>query len=465
MQNADELNMLPQDMVSEQCVLGSCMLSASAMDDVATILSAEHFFAEKHQLLWMTLVDMRERGKPVDAVTLATALDKKKQLADVGGVVYIAEVLASVPHSAHAMHYAENVIEKSRRRAAIAAADGIQRAARDQSRSVDDALAQAESDIHRAIEMGIIQADISIESALMSALDSLGKERAAGLEIQIPSVDKILGGLAKGTVTVLAARPSVGKTAFVMTTLRRMGECGIPTALFSYEMTREQIAERTLAAATGISLYDLKRGNLTSAQKQDLVHQAQIASRLPIVIDDTDRTLPQLLSTMRTTVRKHKVQVVAIDYLQIVPSGTNFKIREQEIAHISRTLKRAAKSLGINIILLSQLNRSVDLRDNQRPKLSDLRESGAIEQDADQVLFLWRPNKDQQGVEGKENCVDDHGFMTIAKNRQGQLGEAKLYWNGPTMTYREWTETSYASPDIDFDDPEPSPKEAKSWRN
>jgi replicative DNA helicase len=203
-----------------------------------------------------------------------------------------------------------------------------------------------------------------------------------------------------------------------------------------------------ICAAACVRMDQLRRNTLSQQECDRLVQESVYLSRLPLFIDDTDRNLSGLISTMRVMVRRHRARIVVIDYLQLVPSGEKFQIREQEIAHISRSLKRAAKALGVVMVVLCQLNRAADvLRENESPRLSHLRESGSIEQDADKVLFLWRPNKGMEGVDPDRR--DDHGMLSIAKNRQGQLGQIKLAWNGPAFSYSDWSGSSV--PDAEFD--------------
>lgn len=438
----------PNDLTAERAVLGACMLSGDAIDTAGLQIGPEHFYADRHATIWREMSAMRGDNVPVDAMTLAERLSGSGKLADAGGVEYLVECMESVPNAHHVEHYAEIVLDRSRRRAAIMAAREVMAVVGDVSADTGEALAKAEREIHAALEHGSAVVDTSIESALLEAVTNSREQRQPGLTLQMPTVDSILGDMTPGNVVIIGARPSVGKTALAMTILRKLAETGVPGVLFSYEMSRLEIAERMICAAACVRMDQLRRNTLTTQECDRILQEAAIMGKLPLYIDDSDRNLPGLISTMRVMVRRHRARIVVIDYLQLVPSGEKFQIREQEIAHISRSLKRAAKALGVVMIVLCQLNRAADvLRENESPRLSHLRESGSIEQDADKVLFLWRPNKGMEGVDASR--VDDHGMLSVAKNRQGQLGQIKLAWNGPAFSYSDWSGSSV--PDVEID--------------
>lgn len=438
-------NTTPSDLRAEQSVLGACMLSTDAYDEAALILRAEHFHAEAHQLIWRAMGELIAAGKPTaDAIVMAESLQRSGNLAAVGGVPYILELLEVVPHAAHVSHYAEIVLDRARRRAAWAAGVEIIQSICDLSVETDDLLFDAETRIHEAIACGTSQRDISIEGALLAAMGQTGGKGTAGIGTGYTSIDVVMGEMDPGDMIVIGARPSVGKTAFAMDILRRAAEAKIPCHFASYEMTSVQIAERLLSRVTGLSITQLRSSSLSEQQRSMILQEATILSALPLTIDDKPHTLPQLLANLRTTVRRHQVRMVAIDYLQMIRApmqrGAN---REQEVALISRTLKETAKQLGVALVVLSQLNRTAEHRENAEPKLSDLRESGAIEQDADKVLLLWRPNKDAAGTSNpdgrdQEIKVDDHGYISVAKNRNGKLGRVRLSWDGARFAYGDW---------------------------
>lgn len=438
-------NTTPHDLRAEQSVLGACMLSTDAYDEAALILRSEHFYAERHQLLWRTMGELIASGKPTaDAVVMAEALDRSGNLESAGGVAYILELLEVVPHAGHVTHYAEIVLDRARRRSAWAAGVEIVQTIGDLTVETDDLLFSAETRIHDAITCGTSQRDISVEAALISAMGQTGGKGTSGIGTGYTSIDVVMGDMDPGDMIVIGARPSVGKTAFAMDILRRAAESRIPCHFASYEMTSVQIAERLLSRVTGLSITQLRSPSLSEQQREMILQEATMLSRMSMTIDDKPHTLPQLLANLRTTVRKHRVRLVAIDYLQMIRApmqrGAN---REQEVALISRTLKETAKQLGVAMVVLSQLNRTAEHRENAEPKLSDLRESGAIEQDADKVLLLWRPNKDAAGTSNpdkrdEEFREDDHGFISIAKNRNGKLGRVRLGWDGSRFAYSDW---------------------------
>lgn len=419
--------------VSEQSVLGSILLLNEALDEVADFLKPRHFYFEKHQLIYAGIQRMAEAGlNGIDAVTLAEHLDSRGELKPVGGVPYILEVLAAVPHAAHVKFYGKDVLKYAQLRAIDEAGRKMCRDAHDRSLDVGDILAKADQRVQAATEFGLTEIDTSIKAHVQEAIATADEPKASRISTGLPSLDSRSGGMTIGALIIIAARTSMGKTALMLLILRLVAEQGINVLLFTLEMTRREVVERFLAAAVGCQTTDLWH----ASRREWVQQEGDILGSLPIDIDDTMPALPQMLAKMRVLVRNRNVRVVIVDYLQLVESGRKHDIREQEVAAVTRELKKAAQSLGVVMIVASQLNREVEKRTVKRPFLSDLRESGAIEQDADQVWLLWRPNKDSVAQEGV--ALDDNfAEVNVAKNRNGDLGSITLDWHGPTMRFRD----------------------------
>lgn len=437
----------PQDLHAERCVLGSCILHEPAIDEAMLLLSADHFYAEKHQFVFTTLLSMHDRGIPTDAVTVAEELQKRGQLAEVGGVPYLLELMESVPHAAHVTYYAKTVLDRARRRAAEVAALQIQRDIRDLGAETEEILAEAEGLIHTALECGAKSDSFSIEEILLDLLSPAGREKIEPIPTGWPTLDEMIGGVTPGQLVVIGARSSEGKSALATTLARRMAESGNPGLMVCYEMSRLEIAERMMLSVLNVDQWSFRRAHGNQQLLADIGRESAMLGRLPIsMIDDSVcPTMSQLIAILRVVARRKKLKIVVIDYLQLIPyTGPNIP-REQQIAQITRQLKQIAGQLRIVIIALSQLNRDVEKRDTRKPRLSDLRESGAIEQDANQVWLLWRPNLDG-GTDGDQD--DNVAELIVAKNRAGKKGTAKLAWNGPTMTFSD-RGPSFGEPETD----------------
>lgn len=420
----------PQDMVSEQSVIGGILAHNPACDDVADFLKPKHFYFERFRMMYAAAVFMVEAGTGVDMLTLRDELLLRGQLEAVGGELAILECAAAVPHAAHIRHYGENVFKLSRRRSAIAAGQEIIRHAFDLATDIEEALASGDQRLRTAIEDGLSEQETAIATQVDEVLATADEPQAARISTGLPSVDGLTGGMSLGALIIVAARTSMGKSALMLLIMRLVAEMGIGVLMVTLEMTHRELIERFLAAAVGCQTEELWH----QSRRERVQHEAEILKTLPMDIDATMPALPQMLAKMRVLVRKRNVRVIVVDYLQLVESGRKHDIREQEVAAVTRALKKAAQTLGVVMIVASQLNREVEKRTIKRPMLSDLRESGAIEQDADQVWLLHRPNKDGIGPEGGD---DNYAELIVAKNRNGRLGSINLDWHGPTMRFRD----------------------------
>lgn len=422
--HASELLVPPQNLDAEAALIGCCIIAEAAIDQAAEIVDAAMFYSDVNAIVFRALLSMRGQGLPVDAVTLASFLNAKGQFDDIGGTHRITELMAATPYIAHAPEYAKPIRDCYRRRLAQSAGQKLIELAHDMTTPLDDALAQAESVVQEAIAGGTKGLKPAAD-VLIGVLDAIDNPRAEGIiPTGFSSIDALIrGGLRGGNQIILAARPSMGKTALALAIARNILQTQAGVLFVSYEMTAGEIVERLIAIVSAVPMDDFRRMRTTV---QDAARQID---RMPFYIDDSQPNINQLCATIRIAARKG-IRLVVVDYLQLIPPEDSRAMRETQVASVSRKLKQVTLSCGIVIMALSQLNRQVELRDNPRPRLADLRESGAIEQDADMVLMLWRPNKDG----GSENG-DDIACVDIAKNRNGRCGVVDLDWHGPTTTF------------------------------
>lgn len=419
------------DLHAERALLGSVLLSPAAMDEVLPIVKPTHLFAIEHQQIFRIAIDMHEHDRPTDTVTMAEELERRGVCKAVEGAGKVLELQETVPHARNAKHYAEIVVDKFRRRTAQQTAEKLLESLRNPGIDTPDALASAEVDLHKLIEDQQSDEPQPIAESLVDALAAISARK--GLQQTVGSgfhaIDQQAGGIPLGMVTVLAARPSVGKSALGFSMAPRIAELGVPVLFISYEQPRPEITSRLLSIAGSVPLSRLMRGECDKHETDRAVDAANHLARLPLFTDDACRDESGLCATIRTQVRRRGVKVVIIDYLQLIEPRDKRVVREQQVSGISRSLKLLAMQLGISIILVSQLNRQAELREGKRPRLSDLRESGAIEQDADVVMFVHRPGKDDP------QATDDHAEIIVAKNRNGPTGTVRLDWKPAFAKY------------------------------
>lgn len=445
----DQLRVPPQNLDAERGVLGSILLLNEAIDDVGEVLKAEHFYSDGHQKIYTAIRDLYENNiKGIDGVTLANELVRRGELEEVGGAAYLGEILDSVPHAAHVRYYSEIVREKWLQRSLIYACTEILAESYELSTDIEDLLQSAERRVFGIVEQQEGAGNIAIGDILMDAFDRI-EERLAregdvtGVTTGFSDLDAQTTGLQPTELVILAARPSMGKTAFVCNiaeAVARHANKGV--LLFSLEQSNLELAERFLCITSRVNGHDLRAGNLTADQRDQLMAASDDLARLPLFIDDKPgRTMAQIAALARRLHRKSPLGVIIIDYLQLVEPDDKNSPREQQIASISRRLKFLAKELRVPVIALSQLNRGVELREDKRPRLADLRESGAIEQDADMVMFLHRPDAyDPEDRPGEAEIV-------VAKHRSGPTGIVRLTWRKEYMRFENYSPMA----DTDFD--------------
>ncbi|MCL4155110.1 UNVERIFIED_CONTAM: hypothetical protein GTU68_005329 [Idotea baltica] len=405
------------------CVLGCVLLSSEAYDEAIQRLNEECFYADAHRKIFKCVRDMYETGlRAIDVVTLAHELQKLNQLEEIGGPAYLNEIMAAVPHAAHADFYAKIVREKWLLRSLINACTDSLRDAFHGNDEVDNIMAQAEKRIFEIVEnqenfeTSVLE-DIMDQTfeRIFERMDQEGD--VTGLHTGLNGLDEYTSGFQPSELIVLAARPSMGKTALVCNFALACGQANAGVLLFSLEQSKLELVERLLCIEAKVSGHKLRQGELDEYEQSTLMEAANHMRTYPIYIDDkSGRTMSQISAIARRIARRSGLGIVIIDYLQLIESEDASMPREQQIASITRRLKFLAKDLQIPVIALAQLNRGVEQREDKRPKLSDLRESGAIEQDADIVMFLHRPEAyDPQDRPGEADLL-------VAKNRHGPIG-------------------------------------------
>ena len=412
----------PQNLEAEMSVLGSVLLSHESLDEVGGLLKPEHFYADRHQKIFAVISDLYQSGgRGIDAVTLAEELDRRQQIADIGGVEYLRQILETVPTAAHAKFYANIVYERWLMRQVIYTCTETITAAFEGGLEARELLANAESKI-LAISDEQVTPSTTISDILVAAMARV-QERVAnrgqilGLQTGFVDLDEKTGGLQGGQLIVVAARPGMGKTALICALTNNISSTGAKVLVFSLEMSKLELADRLLSIESRISGYGMRVGEITPTEVGLLMDAANTISQRPIMIEySATITVARMAAICRRQKRMTGLNLVIIDYLQLVQPEDRKVHREQQVAQMTRSLKILAKELDCPVIVLAQLNREVEHRDNKRPHLSDLRESGAIEQDADMVWFIHRPSQyDPDDRPGEAELI-------IAKQRNGPGG-------------------------------------------
>jgi replicative DNA helicase len=427
----------PQAPDLEEAVLGALMLEKNALTAVIEFLRPEHFYSEAHKIIYEAIVDLFKASEPVDMRTVVQQLRKNAKLELVDGAYKIAELTSKVSSAANIEYHARIVIEMAIKRNLIEIASQIHHDAYEDTTDVFELLDKTEQNIFKISDTNLRKNYDTMKSLMFQAIQELQekknhKDGLTGIPSGFSKLDRVTSGWQRSDFVIIAARPGMGKTAFVVSALRNAAvDFNYPVALFSLEMSSLQLVNRLISAEAELESDKIKKGNLAEFEWQQLVHKTNRLSSAPIFIDDTPAlSILELRAKCRRLKAEHNIQMVVVDYLQLMKgeSGGN---REQEIASISRALKGVAKELNIPVIALSQLSRGVETRGgDKRPQLSDLRESGSIEQDADIVMFLYRPEYYKITVDEDGMPTQGVGEVIIAKHRNGSLENVKLKFIG-----------------------------------
>lgn len=432
----------PQNSEAEASLLGAILIDADALVKIADKVDQEDFYEDRHRYIYEAIVQLNDKRHPVDVLTLANQLKSNGTLDTVGGSSYITELTNFVPTSSHVEQYAEIVAQKALRRRLIKAAQDITSLGFNETNDLQDLIENAETRLFDVSQRHIKQDITSLETILGESFDRLDdlhrdKGKIRGVPTGFKDLDNVLAGLQKSDLFILAARPSMGKTALSLNLAHNVAiQSQKPVLVFSLEMSKEQLVDRMLSMESGVDAWALRTGNLTDADFEKIGQAMGTLSEAPIFIDDSPSiTVSELRTKARREAHKHELGLIIVDYLQLMSGGGKFGSgdgnRVQEISEISRGLKGVARELNVPLIALSQLSRSVESRSPQIPQLADLRESGSIEQDADVVAFIYR--EEYYNPESDRRNITD---IFIKKHRNGPTGNVELYFDREKQKFR-----------------------------
>ncbi len=440
----------PQALELEQAVLGALMIDNESLSDAIDSLQAEYFYAPKHQKIFEAIVNLFNNTQPVDILTVSEELKRLEMFKEIGGLAYISELTNNVSSSSNTEFHARIIAEKFIKRSLINISRKISNDAFDDSVDIFDLLNDAEANLFTVTEGTLRKSYDKMSSLIKGALENIEilrnkEDGLSGVPSGFTNVDRVTSGWQQSDLVIVAARPGMGKTAFALTMARNIAvDHNTPIGFFSLEMSSEQLVNRLIASEAELGASKLRKGDLADHEMVQLHEKIKHLSEAPIFIDDTPGlSIFELRAKARRLVKNHGVGIIMIDYLQLMTAGGNAGNREQEISTISRSLKGIAKELKIPVIALSQVNRGVESRTgvgSKRPMLSDLRESGAIEQDADIVTFIYRP--EYYKIYEWDNGDDSRGQgeLIIAKHRNGSLKNVRLKFTGE---FAKFTDLDY----------------------
>jgi replicative DNA helicase len=438
----------PQNIEAEEAVLGAILIDPDAIIRIAAFLRAEDFYREKHTWIYDAVLALHERREAVDFLTVCDELERQGQLAEVGGAGFITTLINAVPTSIHAEHYARIVERTATRRRLIDAAGQIAALAYQEAEDVDEVVDRAEQVLFGVSERRISRELVPIRQVLSEYYDRIEyltrhQGEIHGIPTGFTDIDKILGGMQRSDMVILAARPSVGKTSLALSVAHNAAKkYAQRVAFFSLEMSNEQVVQRLISAETGIDSQRLRRGEIEKDWERFFKATHDLSEMLFFIDDTPSISALELRTKARRLHAEFGVDLIIVDYLQLMRGDYRSENRVQEISGISRALKGLARELNVPVLALSQLSRGVESRPDKRPILSDLRESGALEQDADVVVFIYRDEMYNEDTERK-NIAD----IIVAKHRHGPTGTVALYFKKELAQFREAemrrTEISY----------------------
>lgn len=419
----------------ERAVLGIMMIGGAVAERGVSVLSPEVFYRGRHRKIFFAIASLVERGEPVDINIVAEELKRRGELKECGGEFYLSDVAASAGTSVNLDGYADILIDLHRRRKVIAFADQLKIAVLDGTQDISDILKSLENKLFgiagRDGDSSLVLADV-VRAAYGQIEGSAASRGVSGVPSGFYPLDDVIGGFQPGQFVLIAARPRMGKTAFAIDVARRAALKGYPVLIFSMEMTAKSLARRLLAQHARVDIRSLQRGEADESEWKRMQEAVNQLERLPVIIDETSAlTTIEMKARARAAVRNYKVKLVIVDYLQLMRPSAKADTLYQAVSLVSQELKALAKDIGVPVIACSQMSRGIEQRANKYPMLSDLRESGTLEQDADIVIFLWRPEcfgidadpETGESLKGKAKLI-------IAKHREGPEGEVSLVWRG-----------------------------------
>jgi len=447
----NNLRVPPQNIDSEKALLGSIMLKPEAVYDIMDIVTAESFYSEKHRIIFKAMMELFSKSEPIDLLSLSSRLKEKKHLDQVGGSTYLTEIVNSVPSAANIEHYGKIVRKKFILRNLIDVADHVSELGYDEGEEVETLLDKAEKKIFAVTNSGVTRKFTQLKESLAEAwerLDKLhnSKDELRGVPTGFSALDEKLSGFQKSDLIILAARPSMGKTSLALDIARQAAvNHNIPVGIFSLEMGSQQLVDRMLSAEAQVDSWKLRTGKLsTDDEFQKIRDSLDKLSKAPIFIDDKPgNNILNMRSSARRLKSEHGIGLIIVDYLQLMTTNKAYDSMVNQVTEISRSLKSLAREIDVPVIALSQLSRAVEQRGG-KPRLSDLRDSGSIEQDADVVMFIHRDDKQNENSD-KPNIAE----ILIEKHRNGPTGKVELYFDEKKTSFVSIDKNHY---DNSFDD-------------
>jgi replicative DNA helicase len=444
----NKLRIPPQNLDAEKALLGSIMLKSDAMNDVADFIFDDSFYAERHRKIFRSMMDLYNKNQPIDLLSVSSRLKEKNELEPVGGNQYLTEFSEGVPSSANVRHYAEIVYKKYVLRNIINAADHMAELGYSEQLEHEQIDDEVEKKVFEETNVGTAQKFVQIKSTLNEAWERLEKlHESKGAEVRgvrtgFAGLDNKLSGLQKSDLVILAARPSVGKTSLALDIARYSAiKHGVKVGLFSLEMSSQQLVDRMLSAQSRVDSWKLRTGRLSTDEEFAAIQKAMAdLSGAPIFIDDnSSNTVLMMRSVARKLKKEHGLDLIVIDYLQLIHPTKNYDSMVNQVTEISRSLKGLARELNVPVLALSQLSRAVEQRGG-KPRLSDLRDSGSIEQDADVVMFIHREDRTNENSD-RQNIAE----ILIEKHRNGPTGKIDLYFNDKLSSFEDLAGNEYGN--------------------
>lgn len=436
----------PQDLIAEQALLGSIMLKPKSLSEITDTVRPEHFYAEKHRLIYKAMLELDSKGDPIDAVSLGTILREKKQLEQAGGAGYLAELVSTVPTASNLTYYGEIVAKKAALRTLIDSASQILDLGYKEDEDIDSIYDKAEKTLSGIANFSK-KTYVHIKDTLHDAWERFERLHKSGDELRgVPTgfkeLDNLLAGFQKSDLIILAARPSVGKTSLALDFVRHIAaDKNIPVAIFSLEMSAGQLVDRLIASASHVDSWRLRNGRVSNDEEFARIRDAlDSLSKAPIYIDDeASNNIVKMRSVARRLKAEGNLGLIVVDYLQLMVPRRESDSMVQMVTEISRSLKGLARELEVPVIALSQLSRAVEQRGGE-PRLSDLRDSGSIEQDADVVMFIHREDRNDENSDRKNIAK-----IIIAKHRNGPVGAMELYFDEKRVSFSSISKDSFGS--------------------
>jgi replicative DNA helicase len=421
---------IPFSQEAEEAVIGAVLVNPNAFLTIAAFLKAEDFYLLRHAYIWQALLRLNERNEPIDYLTVIQELKDMGWLDEIGGPAYITQLVNSTPTSIHAEVYGHLVERAAIRRRLLAAADEIKGLALDEEKAVETVINEAETRLFAVTENQLKREFVPMQQAISDYFDRLehlmhNQDTPLGLPTGFRDLDELLGGLQKSDLVIFAGRPGVGKTSFLLSVALNAARLGARIGIFTMEMGVEQITQRLVSMETGINSQKLRLGQLTPQEYSRFVEASSRMSGLSVFIDDTPALTPtQMRAKCRRLQHEFGIDLIILDYIQLMNAGTNYENnRVQEVSYISRSLKELARELNVPLFSAAQLSRAVEQRQDKRPVLSDLRESGSLEQDSDVVMFLYR-----DAVYNEATEFPNQADVIVSKHRNGPTGTISLYF-------------------------------------